>query len=130
MAKMTLSELLIKVLSDKEYKKQFASTLVSSDINSEFPKLEFSNTVVHEDLFLELISGFKKDKELLEIFDNINHYILNETNVTDDVFKELVKFGEKQKRKRVFLALCHATLKPEHMKYLRTLKFLNESFFY
>ena len=121
---ITISEIIIKALEDKEYRAQLASSFGKGN------KFEYSDNIVSEELFLKFILGFKKDKELLRIYENINYYILEEKNITDAVFHALVKFAKKRKNRSFFLGLTHAKLKHGQMEYLKSLKFLNESFFH
>jgi len=121
---MTISEIITKALNDKEYKTQLASSFGKGN------EFKYSDNTVSEKLFLSFIEKFRKDKELFRIYDNINHYILEQKNITDNVFQALVKVAKKRKFRFIFLGLTHANLKPEQMEYLRSLKFLNESYFY
>jgi len=121
---MTVSEIITKALDDKEYRLQLASSFGKGN------DFKYTDNSVSEELFLTFIERFKKDKELLRIYDNINYYILEEKNISDAVFQALVKVAKKRKNRWIFLGLTHADLKPEHMQYLKSLKFLNESDFY
>ena len=124
---ISLSEIMIKALNDKEYRKKLAQ---DSKIDMQIDEIDKK---ISEDLFLLLIKAFKKNKELFQIYENMDYLINIEENITDKIFWELISYAKKHKKKCwfIFLDLCHIrNLKSEQIEYLKSLKFLNESFFY
>ena len=124
---MTMDEIITKALGDKSYRKELFASVTGKDGH-----FECSDNKIREDLFLLFIKKCEWNKELFEIFRNINYRLIVEKNITDAVFSALVKFAKRRKRKAhfIFLDLCHEMKKPEYVEYLRSLKFLNESCFF
>ena len=124
---MTMNEIIAKALKDKSFRKKLLVSVTGRDGH-----FECSDNKISEDLFLLFIRKCKRSKTLFEIFENIDYCLIVKKNVTDDVFAALVKFAKRRKTKAhfVFLDLCHEMEKPEYVEYLRSLKFLNDSFFY
>ena len=124
---MSMDEIITKTLNDKTFRNNLAVSVCGKDGH-----FECSDNKISENLFLLFINKCKRNKKLMDIFENIDYCLIVEKNITDAVFVELVKFATRRKKRAnfVFLDLCHEVRNPEHMKYLRSLKFLNESFFY
>lgn len=83
--------------------------------------------IVSENIFLELIQKASINISVNELFKEINAFIIFEENVTDRIFKELLKFA--QCNDWIYLSLCHANLSESKVNVLKQI-ILDESLWY
>ncbi len=121
---MTIQEIIKKALLDKEYRKVLAN---SFNIDSNF---QCEDCALEEHLFLKFLRKCRWNRMLNRIFENIYFIIITKDNVTEKVFKELVKAARRKNGEWLWVGLTHADLKEKQHEYLHSLPFLNESMFY
>ncbi len=121
---MTIQEIIEKTLQDKKFRKQLA---LSFGKDNEF-KIE--NCSLEEQVFIKFLRKCRWDRTTNRIFKNVDHIIVNKENVTDKVFRHLVKYAKRRNGIWLWVGLTHADLKEQQHAYLRSLPFLDESVFY
>ena len=120
---LSINSIFKRALTDKSYESELSK---SYELEGYFEKL---NSDIEEEVFLSVINKSKFHKNMRNILFDAKYYIITERNVTDKVFYALLDLAKKRNCSEIYVALCHAKLKREHIDYLKSLN-LDPSYFY
>ena len=120
---MNIDKMIEKAMKDTNYKNKLAKSF------GDYSRFEKKKNIIDEELFSIFLSSIQEDEKLLVFFRDIKIYIINEENVTDKIFNQLISLANISGFSWLYFDLCHAKLKESQINYLKSLD-LNEAYFY